>query len=71
MKLNGWQRLWVVFASPYLAAWVAMFWIGWFNRAGENRSDLVTIVLAFGIAPPVAVYLLGMGIAWARRGFKE
>ena len=71
MKLSGWQRLWIVFAVPYLLGWLALGIVGWINRAGEDRSDLVLLVLAFGVAPPVLVYLLGLGIAWAIRGFRE
>ncbi len=71
IRLNGWQRLWVVLSILWSPAW--MGFIGYViiypaeypGRAGE------VILIGFGIwlGPIVALYALGSAIGWVRRGF--
>ena len=64
MRLNGWQRLWVVFLVP----WVILLVILVGEDAGSGDALYYAVI---AILPPIAVYIFGMGIAWAIRGFKK
>ena len=71
MRLNGWQRLWLV-ASILWAAVVL-------SLAGILRSDgaqavpsanVALFVVRLWIVPVAAIYGVGLGLAWVRRGFQ-
>ncbi len=61
MRLNGWQRLWVLIAGIWtllVASFVIDVGVG---------SPLSTF--AWWAIPPLSLYALGWAIAWVRRGF--
>ena len=71
MRINGWQRLWLV-ASILWAAVVL-------SLAGILRSDgaqavpsanVALFVVRLWIVPVAAIYGFGLGLAWVRRGFQ-
>jgi hypothetical protein len=71
MRINGWQRLWLV-ASILWAAVVL-------SLAGILRSDgaqavpsanVALFVVRLWIVPVAAIYGVGLGLAWVRRGFQ-
>jgi len=61
VKLNGWQRLYIVFA----VIWTLVIFMGW-NVTGRDAYSFV-----FGLLVLLFVYLLGKSIAWIRAGFKK
>ena len=65
MRLNGWQRLWVVIASLWMP-------LGIWQWAVLSPS-LQGLALGFAVcATPLAVlYAAGLTVAWVRRGFRE
>lgn len=71
MKLNGWQRLWVVVSVP-------MFLLGALNlytevayRDGENIRNVMNFFLVFGVGAPLALYAAGWIFVWIKRGFTD
>jgi len=71
MRINGWQRLWLV-ASILWAAVVL-------SLAGIVRSDgaqavpsanVALFVVRLWLVPVAAIYGVGLGLAWVRRGFQ-
>jgi hypothetical protein len=63
MKLNGWQRLWVV---------VSVVWILYLVVAGVADgidSEQVLPVLMALFLVPAFLYAIGAAVAWIRRGF--
>ena len=61
--LNGWQRLWVVVTAPW-----AVLWVGGALLFGFDGSGF--FLLAIIVVPPVLLYVVGLGVAWVRRGFR-
>ena len=71
MRINGWQRLWLL-ASILWA--VVVLGLGGILRldgaqAALNSSEAL-LVARLWIVPVVAVYAFGLGLAWVRRGFQ-
>jgi len=66
MRLNGWQRLWVVLCVLWLlfASLVAFL-----DDPGWDVQGLLDILLIWFV-PPIAVYALGLMSAWVIRGFR-
>jgi hypothetical protein len=71
MRINGWQRLWLVASILWAVVLLAL--------AGILRSDgvqtvpsanEVLFVVRLWIVPVAAVYGFGLGLAWVRRGFQ-
>ena len=60
MRINGWQRLWLL--TSILWAVVILL------LAGTANVDL--FVVRLWIVPVAAVYGFGLGLAWVRRGFQ-
>jgi hypothetical protein len=63
--MNGWQRAWLVLTVMLGAIWTLFFVLlgdfGWENVKG---------ILILTAVPAAAIYALGWGIAWVRRGFR-
>ena len=71
MHINGWQRLWLV--GSVLWAVVILALAGRFQSGGDqvgSSADMVSLVVRLWIVPVAAVYTLGLGLAWVRRGFR-
>lgn len=73
IRLNGWQRLWVVVS----AAWIA-YYVYWLievrNPAGmPDAGAWMFVVVALGvfIVPPAILYALGVVTVWVIRGFRR
>lgn len=66
MKLNGWQRGWIVVTLVWLAYW------GWVTRGMSFDTEDVTFVFRVILLPPVALYaggwLVARTIRFARAG---
>ena len=70
MRINGWQRLWLVASILWAVVILAL--------AGILQSDYQTVpsaneamfVVRLWIVPVAAVYVFGLGLAWVRRGFQ-
>lgn len=61
MRINGWQRLWLL-ASILWAVVILLL-------AGSFRFDGAQAVRLW-VVPVAAIYGLGLGLAWVRRGFQ-
>jgi membrane protease YdiL (CAAX protease family) len=71
MLINGWQRLWVL--SSILWAVVILALGGILQSDGDQfvpSADAVLLLVRLWIVPVAAVYGLGLGLAWVRRGFQ-
>ena len=64
MKLNGWQRLWVV---------MTLSWIIFVAVLAYRASEGVSLFHVFkeSLILPIALYLLGLLVAWVIRSFKR
>jgi hypothetical protein len=65
MRVNGWQRLWLL--ASILWAVVILALAGMPDRAWTMQSAL--FVARLWIVPVVAAYGVGFGLVWVRRGF--
>jgi len=63
MRLNGWQRIWVVASVPIVLGSVA-------GAMPSEYSDWKPWNIAAGVAFCVALYAIGFAVAWVRRGFR-
>jgi hypothetical protein len=69
--LNGWQRLWLL--ASILWAVVILVLAGILQSDGNQAvpsANGVLFVVRLWIVPVAAVYGLGLGLAWVRRGFQ-
>ncbi len=64
MKLNGWQRLWVVAAVVWSLVCLVVV-------VGLGVDDWLGFMVYGWVTPAIAVYALGWGIGWALRGFRH
>ena len=71
MRINGWQRLWLL--ASILWAVVILVLAGILRSDGDltvPSANVVLFVVRLWIVPVSAVYGLGLGLAWVRRGFQ-
>ncbi len=71
MRINGWQRLWLV--ASILWAVVILLLAGILQFDGDRTipsADVALLVVRLWLVPVAAVYGLGVGLAWIRRGFQ-
>ena len=71
MRLNGWQRLWLV--ASILWAFVILILGGILQFDGNQTvrsANEILLVVRLWIVPVAAVYGFGVGLAWVRRGFQ-
>ena len=61
-NLNGWQRLWLV--STIIVITVATF------AAYQHEDNTPKVVVQWLIISAIS-YVIGLGVAWIRRGFKR
>ena len=71
MRLNGWQRLWLVASILWAVAILVLGGILQFdgNQTVRSASEVLFVVRLW-IVPVAAVYGFGVGLAWVRRGFQ-
>jgi hypothetical protein len=70
MRINGWQRLWLL--ASLLWAVVILALSGIFQSGGDPTvlsGNEARFVVRLWIVPVAAVYFFGLGLAWVRRGF--
>lgn len=65
-KLNGWQRLWVVFSVIIAIPYVPLIF-----SVLTFKPDIYFALILFitWLAMIISIYLLGMAINWVRKGF--
>ena len=71
MRINGWQRLWLV--ASILWAVLILLLAGIFRSDGDETvpsANVAPFVVRLWIVPVAAVYGFGLGLAWVRRGFQ-
>ena len=70
MRINGWQRLWLLASILWGVVILALAGILQFD--GDHpvpSANEALFVARLGIVPVAAVYGFGLGLAWVRRGF--
>ena len=71
MRLNGWQRLWLVASILWAVVTLLLGGILQFDGDQTVRSaNEVLFVVRLWIVPVAAVYGFGVGLVWVRRGFQ-
>jgi hypothetical protein len=68
MHINGWQRLWLLASVIWGVAILAFSGILGSGEAVPSANIL--FILRLWVVPVVAVYALGVSIAWVGRGFQ-
>jgi hypothetical protein len=71
MRINGWQRLWLL--ASILWAAVIMLLAGILQFDGDQAvpsANAALFVVRLWIVPVAVVYGFGLGLAWVRRGFQ-
>ena len=71
MRINGWQRLWLV--ASILWAVVILLLAGILQSDGDGTvpsANAALNVVRLWIVPVAADYGFGLGLAWVRRGFQ-
>ena len=71
MRINGWQRLWLL--ASILWAVVILVLAGSLRFDGDQAvpsANEALFVARLWIVPVAAVYGFGLGLAWVRRGFQ-
>jgi hypothetical protein len=70
MRINGWQRLWLLASILWGVVILALAGILQFD--GDHTvpsANEALFVARLWIVPVAAVYGFGLGLAWVRRGF--
>lgn len=71
MRMNGWQRLWLLASIVWAVVILALAGFPQFDRnqmmPGLNET---LFVVRLWIVPVASVYAFGLGLAWVRRGFQ-
>ena len=70
MRINGWQRLWLL--ASLLWAVVILALAGILQSGGDQTvpSGVALLMVRLWFVPVAAVYGFGLGLAWVRRGFQ-
>jgi hypothetical protein len=71
MRINGWQRLWLL--ASILWAVVILALAGILQPDGDHTvqsANEAMFLVRLWIVPVAAVYGFGLGLAWVRRGFQ-
>ena len=71
MRINGWQRLWLL--ASILWAVVILALAGMLQFGGDRTvpsANEALFLARLWIVPVAAVYGLGLGLAWVRLGFQ-
>ena len=71
MRINGWQRLWLL--ASILWAVVILVLAGILQFDGDQTvpsANVALFVVRLWIVPVAAVYGFGLGLVWVRRGFQ-
>jgi len=63
MRLNAWQRLWIVAA----ALWTPIAFWQWV--ALGSSAQAAAVGFAVWATPLAGLYMAGVTVAWVRRGF--
>lgn len=66
--MNGWLRLWIFVSIVWAIPSGALGFL--FYVDDSVLAGLLTFAVTW-LVPVVFLYLLGLGIAWVSRGFKE
>jgi hypothetical protein len=71
MRINGWQRLWLL--ASILWAVVILVLAGILQSDGDQTvpsANGALFLVRLWIVPVAAVYGFGLGLDWVRRGFQ-
>ena len=75
MKLNGWQRLWVLLSvlwvlGSVLSSVLSVLDLGVLSLA-EDATGKTFLFMGILFAPPLALYILGFAVEWVIWGFRN
>jgi hypothetical protein len=71
MRLNGWQRLYIVAMLAWGVFLAAMTYLLWQETVGADFADLARSFALIWIVSGALVYAFGAGVAWICRGFRN
>jgi hypothetical protein len=66
MRINGWQRLWLLASILWAVVILALAGIG----QTVTNAHAALFMARLWIVPVAAVYGFGLGLAWVRCGFQ-
>lgn len=69
MRINGWQRLWLLASILWAVAILALAGILQGDGQTGPSANRALFVVRLWIVPVAAIYGFGHGVAWVRRGF--
>jgi hypothetical protein len=69
MRINGWQRLWLLASILWAVVILALAGILQSGDQPAPNANEALLVVRLWIVPVAAVYGFGLGLAWVRRGF--
>ena len=67
MRINGWQRLWLLASILWAVVILALSGI---LQSDAPTADEALFVVRLWIVPITAVYGFGLGLTWVYRGFQ-
>jgi len=67
-RINGWRRAGLLASALWAVAVLAF--AGRFQPNGVPEVNLILFALRVWVMPVAAIYGLGHGLAWVRRGFQ-
>jgi hypothetical protein len=71
MRINGWQRLWLLASILWAVVILALAGSLQFDRDHVVPSaNMVLFLVRMWIVPVAAIYGIGFGLAWVGRGFQ-
>jgi hypothetical protein len=71
MRINGWQRLWLLASIVWAVVILAL--AGILQADGDHAvpsAHIVLFLVRLWIVPVAVVYGFGLGLAWVGRGFQ-
>jgi hypothetical protein len=70
MRVNGWQRLWILASTLWAVVILALAGFLQFDvDHAVPSANMILFLVRLWIVPVAAVYAFGLGLAWVRRGF--
>ena len=70
MKLNGWQRLWVVITALIVLLLLVVTPLTYVSEGVPLTASLWLKLIGFAVGWPIALYAIGWTIGWIFRGFR-
>ena len=76
VKLNGWQRVWLIASAVWIVPWIVAIaadhknfaaWVG----TGSDIAIAIAALIALLFGPPILLYSAGVLVRWITRESKQ